>query len=130
MYITYDNSYLFWDGACRADSPLPKIVFKYVGNEYHLAPEYMQTEGLDPNDLNMSAKEFRNATTWVEESLPPIGLVDQVINLLYGGHVSLAWELLDKSWPASIQGKESYAGELRTVIEKGPFYEELYVWWT
>lgn len=128
-FIAGDRTFAYrWTSG--ADSPHPEVIMQFKSNGYFVAPELMRKPPPSRDDLLNRIQSFRNA--------PPSGqqwdwntrfaaLLSVVLDLIYSGNETLAWEFFDQHWPEgdSRYEKEKFKEELQSALKESPFAAEI-----
>lgn len=118
----------------HSDSPLPAVVLEASRTGFHAVPELMRTREPGASDVLAMLRESRDGQAWKDydvlpegEFMPPsqAALHRHLVELIYTGHAKLGLELLDTGWPPFIHGKEKYLADLRSQLQKSPYWSAL-----
>lgn len=133
-----DTTYEYWY-ASGADSARPSVIFELTPGGWRLCLDQMR---LSPAYSAKQIKQFvegccKDYAQYPDEhvfSLSP--MVWQVmLTMIYSGHASDAWSLLDQVWPkgkkTSICGeemsKEQFISKFKQQMKKSPFWNDLVI---
>jgi len=122
-FFMADWTFAYWRVSFSA-SPAPEVILKYNGKKYELANDLMRAPGLSRQDLDQLASEVKSWFGWQDDQ-PPSILWAEMLNLIYTGNMAQAWDLLDLSWPAKIEGKEQFLKDFRLQLKKSPFWKSI-----
>ncbi len=110
-----------------ADSPAPKVILRFSGDTYRVAPDLMRNQKLDAADLAARAAEVKRykpgakGGVWPHAEVSP-QLWGTMLDLIYSGRANEAWKFLDTAWPPKVQGKEIFARDFRAQLSKSPYW--------
>ena len=120
--ILLDWTFAHWNASC-ADSPAPKVILKYKGQKYEMASDLMRKPSL-PNDLlNDLVGEIKASEWWGGH--PPVLLWSEMLNLIYTGNMSQAWDLIELSWPRESYDKELFLSDFKAQLQTSPFWKDV-----
>ncbi len=119
----FDCTFAYWR-TCFADSPAPPVILKFQGQKYEMACDLMRKPGLLHEELNSHAVEIKSLPEW-ESEYPPVRLWSEMLDLIYTGNMSQAWELVDLSWPKGITGKQEFLDDFNGRLQGSPFWEDV-----
>ena len=120
--ILLDWTFAYWNTSF-ANSPAPKVILKYKGQKYEVASGLMRKPSL-PNDLlNDLAGEIKALEWWGNN--PPVKLWSEMLDLIYTGNMSQAWDLVELSWPRGIYPKELFLSDFKAQLQTSPFWKDL-----
>lgn len=126
--LAYDTTYAYWKTAF-ALSPAPRVVLRFDGSGYVLCRQSMRTAAPSAADIAAAAAAINAGAAALEgsENFTDKVFWGPLLDWIYGGHASLAAEVLAASWPENLPGRERFAAELAAVIVRSPWYEDLLV---
>jgi hypothetical protein len=104
-FVGWDFTFAYWR-AGFLQSPAPRIVLRFNGTSYELAPDLMRQTPPPAEQLTRTGAEVRNGE-WEEGSPPPL-LWGTMLDLIYTGHSDLAWKFLDAAWIPKQTGKTKF----------------------
>jgi len=104
-FVGRDFVFAYWN-ASFLQSPAPRIVLRFNGDRYELAPELMRQHAPSAEKLEATEHEVRKAS-WQNGSPPPL-LWETMLDLIYTGHPELAQSFLDHAWIPAQPGKEVF----------------------
>jgi len=129
-FVAADWTFAYWRTSF-ADSPAPRVVLRFdannSGGRYHLALDKMErpaptaTEWARIEDAAHAAFGARN----------PLGqdigsrLWGNMLELIYRGHSTLAWRLLNDAWPATRPGKGAFLSDFCSRLKTSPYWADL-----
>ena len=125
----YDWTFANWHSDF-ADSPAPKVILHYKDGAYRLAPRLMRTPQANPSDLAAKLEKIRAEAkssrdgSWPEADVSP-ELWGTMLDLIYAGHWSRAWQFLEEAWPQKIAGKEAFKKEFTEQLKKSPYWKSI-----
>jgi hypothetical protein len=127
-----DWAFAYW-GASFMDSPAPRIVLKYRDGRFRLAFDLMRKPRPSHEDLAKMAHDIRSDSGWSPEATGdcdescgvPVALWKNMLDLMYGGHADLAWQLLDESWPARQNAKSAFVGHFCKQLSGSRYWRDL-----
>jgi len=121
-FVGSDFTFAYWH-AGFLQSPAPRIVLRFNGNGYELAPDLMHKPA--PSTANLEAAEHQVRTgDWQAEYPPPV-LWETMLDLIYTGHSDLAWKFLDGAWIAGRPGKNGFLRDFCGKLATSPYFQKL-----
>lgn len=132
-----DWTFAYWNTSF-AESPSPEVILKYRDGKYRMAVDLMRKPRLTQNALNRIVAEIRSGPAWGSSplggspptggpGLPPVMLWSKMLNLIYAGNATQAWELVRLTWPTRLAGRQRFLREFKTRLRKSPFWNDLLV---
>ena len=128
----WDDNFVYWK-TVFAGSPMPRVVLKYSGGKYRVAPALMKAPSRSLHTLEGMARRVRESPWWKREPLHSGGntalaglesdrsleryepeLWDVMLDLIYTGNMPQARLFLDMAWPPGWAGKQDFAREFFT----------------
>lgn len=125
----YDWTFANWN-ADFADSPAPRVVFRFTDGEYRVAPDLMRMRAPSAEELTRRAAAVKTYAagaevgTWPDATVSP-ELWGTMLDLIYGGHPEMAWKFLDIAWPPQVHGKERFVRDFRNQLAKSKYWQSL-----
>lgn len=125
-FLMNDWSFANWR-YCFAETHAPAIILKYQGEKYKIAVDVMRKPGVPKEILVQVADDMKTLEEWKKDAAPPppAKLFAKMLDLIYTGNMSKAWELLHLSWPTEIEGKEHFLKEFEARLRKSVFWEDI-----
>jgi hypothetical protein len=126
-FVANDWTFAYWH-ASFAESPAPKVILrpgadKYGNFEYKLALELMRKPAPSQAELNTTINKIKSQPEWKEHVPPSLWAV--MLDMIYTGNASLAWEVLDQSWPKEKPGKRGFLGAFCERLSDSEYFFEL-----
>ena len=128
--VMNDWTFRYWHTAFSS-SPAPKMILRYLNGKYRPDLELMKGPGLTEKELEVEANDFKsqfpdsvpfdNDAKWVA----PYQMWGRMLDLIYTGHIDLAWRLCDLSWPANWPGKAVFIKEFKEQLMTSPYYQDI-----
>ena len=118
-----DWIFAYWRTSFIA-SPAPRIILKYTGKKYEMAPDLMRKPGFAHDELVTMAIDLQANSSW-EGGHPPVDLWAEMLKLIYTGNMNQAWELAEMAWPPRIAGEEQFLQDFRSRLAESPFWNEI-----
>jgi len=121
-----DWTFAYWR-AGFLESPAPRVVLKYDGSRYAMAPNLMRKPPLSQDEFVQVATEIAASleAELAEQREPGNRLAQRMLDLIYSGNMEQAWELADLSWPKGDGGKAAFLRDFRSQLATSPFWDEL-----
>jgi len=122
----YDWTFANWHSDF-ADSPAPKVILQYKRGHYRFASNLMSTPSADMKDVAVRIENIRDKTqnlhggSWPNAAIPP-ELWGTMLYLIYTGHRLVAWQVVDMSWPKSVNGKEAFVADFTAQLKRSPYW--------
>ena len=125
----YDWTFANWYSDF-ADSPAPRVVLRYQGGAYKVAPDLMRTPAVDMKDLAAKAESIHadskrlRAGSWPHADVPP-QLWGTMLDLIYSGHRQAAWEFLETAWPKQVRGRDAFRHDFNEQLKTSPYWKSV-----
>ena len=125
----YDWTFANWHSDF-ADSPAPKVTLQYTDGGYRISPRLMRTPHVDQKDLDSKLRKIRSEAegsqsgSWPEANVSSV-LWGTMLDLIYSGHQSRAWQFLEEAWPQNIRGEEIFRKDFSEQLKKSPFWKSI-----
>ena len=108
-----------------AQSAKGNVILKYSRGTYSVAMEYMRKNAPSLNSMNHQIKLWqKELRSHKSPEWPPPSLVQAVTDLFFSGNEETALELVDRSWPSDVSGKENFLKIYRDALRGSLFYPE------
>ena len=119
--LSADVNFAYWYTS-YAESPLPRITFKYRDGRYRLAPDLMRAPQIAEDELIKAADEIARSDRWgppdpkypndphLAANYEP-RLWEVMLDLIYSGHYSRAVLFFEQAWPEAQPDKEKFRYE-------------------
>ena len=138
-FITMDGSLAYPNGYAHAEAHFPNVVFKYQHGHYQLSTALMRRPAPSAKELTVKAQDIRAAylqstpqLSWENRPfssdgsvLPPWELWQEMMDLIYSGHMDLAWQFFDLAWPPEAQGKAEWRKAFAEMLAKGEHWPQI-----
>lgn len=123
-----DDTFNYWK-TCYVSSPFPRVILRYQGRRYALAPELMYTppptlEQFEQQIAFIRADAHRLPASAEDESTAA-ELWSYMLDLIYGGQWELALEYYDRCWPDDHPGKEEFLVQFYEQLQISPYWPEI-----
>lgn len=124
---TADNTFAYWL-VSFADSPLPSITLEFRGGELRPAPELMRKRPPTLAKLRQEARQVRSQLglepyKGEEDASFEVAFWDRMLDLLYSGNETLAWQYFDLVWPAKKPGKALFRADFEKQLNLSWFWK-------
>ena len=108
------------------DLPLPRIIlsFNFIDNKFKPNTPLMFNAIVTPDDLQKLALNYHDDDTWNLQGKVPAKLIRDVIELLYIGKETEAFNLLDNSWGLDPEIIDGYKTALKESLRNSNFYQK------
>jgi hypothetical protein len=120
--ILYDWTFAYWNTSF-ANSPAIDVILKYKGRKYEMAFDLMRKPSLPNDDLHRLAGEIKALEWW--GNYPPVELWCEMLDLIYTGNMSQAWDLVELSWPSGIYPKELFLSPFKAQLQTSLFWKDV-----
>lgn len=134
--IGRDWAFAYW-GSSFAGSPAPKVILRWKNGRYRLADDLMRKK-YNRDDILRMAKDFSDEILPVSEDDKSLRVDPKVwaamLELIYTGNGNLAWEFIDRAWPAQEDDslgkrwnlyKKQFLAEFKTELRKSIYWSDL-----
>ncbi|MBI4404303.1 MAG: hypothetical protein HY537_09095 [Deltaproteobacteria bacterium] len=119
------DDFLAYRFSSFAYSATADVVLRYTNGHYSVAPEFMKKPV--PSQRALDAKiplwekllRKKNASDW---PAPP--LIQTLTDLIYTGNKKVAFDLLDRAWPADVAGKADFLKSYQEALNESKYYAE------
>jgi len=123
---TADNTFAYWL-VSFADSPLPSITLEFRRGELRPAPELMRKRPPTLAKLRQESRQVRSQLSLEpykgeEESGFEVAFWGRMLDLLYSGNETLAWQYFDLVWPAKKPGKAIFRADFEKQLNLSWFW--------
>ncbi len=122
QFVGWDFTFAYW-GTGFMQSPAPRIVLRFNGRRFELAPDLMRQVPPSAQELKRKKIEAHDGK-WEGENPPPV-LWGTMLDLIYSGHAGLAWKFLNDGWPTGHPGKATFLHDFCRQLEKSPYFSNL-----
>jgi hypothetical protein len=132
-----DGTFAYWNIAF-AQSPAPVVTLKYDGKKWIFAKEIMTKQKMTMHEFSKIKKDVISHFQRVQGNAfegdtitgVPVMLWEEMLNFIYSGQASLAFRLIQESWPLENPNKEVFLTEFKKQFEfKGTFLSKSYLTW-
>lgn len=121
-FVGWDYTFAYWHTGFL-QSPAPRIVLRFNGKHYELAPDMMRDKPPSPEQLTKVEAEIRDGE-W-NGGNPPPQLWGTMLDLIYAGNSDLAWKFLDAAWAPGYKGKARFLQDFCTTLAASPYFPRL-----
>lgn len=121
--ILNDWTFEYWN-TDYASSPAPEVILQFRGGRYVLAAEWMFKPPPDESAFAALVAEVRGKERWSYGSAP-VAYWSSMLDLIYTGHTSLAWEFADAAWSTDETEKEAFLREFRAQLAESPYWPDV-----
>jgi len=125
----HDWTFAYWKTS-YADSPRPRIVLRWSGGGYVLAPDLMRIPRPTGEEIDQIVTRILNNPGWAAgegpnadpSAQPPSDLWHEALRLIYGGHPQLGMRVLRMGWPANRDGFDAFRTEFESKLRDESLY--------
>jgi hypothetical protein len=121
-FLGWDFTFSYWHTSFEG-SPAPKIILRFNGKNYALAPSRMAKPLPSRDTLVQTQTQIRSAE-W-ENNFPPPLLWETMLNLIYTGHSVTARQILDDVWLPGHISKNEFIAEFCDRLSASPYARQL-----
>jgi len=125
--IKVSDDFLAYLFSSFADSATGEVILKYsnIDSRYRVATDYMKKPAPDLDSMHKKIRSWqRMLLKRGDPEQPPPSLMQVITNLFYTGNKRLALELVDRSWPMEMGGKEDFLKSYEEALSESKFYRE------
>ncbi len=102
-----------------------EVILKHSRNQYEVDAKHMKKplpdiRKFEPN-IVVWRKKFRNKEYTGDA---PISLIQTMTDLVFTGNKSLAFDILEKSWPEEKNGKQKFIQDYKDALNDSKYYRE------
>jgi hypothetical protein len=123
VFVTHDYNFAYWK-TCFAESPAPKVILRYCENGYRLADDLMRKPEPSKIKLQQMVTHIRKLEDWKYNSITPL-LWGKMLDLIYSGNSSSAYQLFDMAWQPSVPGKDKFLHEFVEQLESSKYWSDI-----
>jgi hypothetical protein len=123
-FVGRDWTFAYWNESF-AGSPAPRVVMKWKNGRYVLAADLMRKPAPSAAELAQDAARVRTSVNDYARDMPPSTLWRQMLDLIYTGHESLAWEFFDSAWPEDLPGKDKFLADFKRELARSPYWPDV-----
>jgi hypothetical protein len=133
-----DETFIYWN-SCYACFAPPPVILGWQAHadgtgSFQIALDKMRTP--DPTATVFEQEYLKPAreafdpdaafgVSDKDKYLVGAGLWSSMLNLIYTGHTSLAWKVVDETWPAQKTGKDKFLGDFCGQLSKSSYWPDL-----
>lgn len=121
-FVGWDFTFAYWRTGF-SQSPAPRILLRFDGMKYELAPDLMRQAPPATKELSLIEANVLN-DDW-EEGTPPPLLWRTMLDLIYTGHSDLAWKFFDAAWSPQHIGKAAFLQDFCSKLATSPYFSKL-----
>lgn len=120
----------FWDGpidyvfSSFAHSSQGRTVLKFIKNQYRVAPSLMKKNIPSNKERQKIEKEIVEEFKKNDLPHPPYIFLKHMMDLSYTGHLNLALEIAEKTWPVKFPGLIEFKKKLLECLNDSPYWSE------
>lgn len=123
--VEITDDFLAYQFSSFAYSATAEVVLEYRNGTYEVMAEFMRKPAPDfeflSRDILSWQKEFSHNQSG---DYPPPKFIQAVTDLYYTGNKNLALEVIERSWPTSIPGKQRFIHEYESALMESRFYRK------
>lgn len=132
-FVGWDWAFAYWKTSF-AESPAPRVVLTYQDGAFLPDLALMRTPAPSPAKFEALVLKIRSDDGWSRKPDHvncddacdvPVALWKNMLDLLYGGHTDLAWQLLHDSWPARHTDKSKFISEFCVALTHSQYWPSL-----
>ncbi len=125
VFVGNDWTFAYWRTSFM-QSPAPRVILRperYDNGSvaYNLALDLMQKPAPTDKRFESAVQEVRGDDAWRSGGVPP-RLWGEMLDFIYAGNPTLAWKLLDQSWPKEKAGKGGFLGAFCDRLESSEYW--------
>ena len=115
-----DMSFAYWNTSF-ADSPAPRVVWRWDGRAYVGAPGLMAAPAPSPAELASGAARIAESDAWGSDDMDP-ELWRVMLDLIYSGHMEQAWDFMEAGWQPGRDGLEAFRRDFTCTLQASPWW--------
>ncbi len=127
-----DWAFAYWRTSFMS-SPVPRIVLKYRNGRFRIAYDSMKKPEPSAQEFAAMLRAVQSDQQWAEGDSPncaancgvPVLLWSDMLDLMYTGHVGIAWRLLNQSWPSGRKDETDFAIDFCKQLRASRYWPEL-----
>lgn len=123
VFVSLDKNFAYWNTSF-AESPAPEVILRYCENEYRLADDLMRKPVPSYVKLQQMAKAIRQEKDWKDNIVPP-RLWAKMLDLIYSGNSSSAYQLFEMAWQSGVSGKDEFLHEFVEQLEGSEYWSDI-----
>jgi hypothetical protein len=138
LFSVSDTSYAYWQIGF-AGSAFPNVILHFVDGK--LLPDFARMTKPPPplTVLRNRARNARNqlsndaylgedeegSVLYKENASFQTGFWGEMLDLIYSGNESLAWQYLDLVWPSAKRGKDIFLSDFKKKLSDSPYWRQI-----
>ena len=123
--VVHDPALCYWR-CCYAGSPQPEVILKFGEGGYKACPILMRRKAPSLDELRKRADKaravYRNSEDLLTGEMTRSDLWTEMVNLIYSGHMSLAWQFFETAWPHGEEGKRKFMDDFKKQLQSSAFW--------
>jgi hypothetical protein len=123
-----DYTFAYWRYPF-SDTCHPEIKLEFRDGTFRIARDLMPRPAPAAAEMRAKADEVLNSENWTgipnREPEPPSILYGYMLDLIYGGNASLAWEFFDMAWKPGFPEKDEYLADFRKRLATSLWWEDV-----
>ncbi len=118
----------FWDGAidekfaCFARSPGGRVVLKFRKDHYEVATNLMKKLAPTARKMKRLKQNLKRSFKGEESPELPYAFLKVLMELSYSGHLKLALQVADETWPIEKPGLAKFKSEFSQALQKSQYW--------
>ena len=124
--IRITDDFLAYRFSSFASSATGDVVLKYSNGHYTVAPEFMIRQPPSRKALDAKIPLWKNLLRKKGPDWPPPQMIQTLTDLIYTGNRDLAFELLNRAWPADVIGRSEFLESYQAALNDSKYYLEFY----
>ncbi len=121
-FVGFDYAFAYWHTGF-SQSPEPKIVLRFDGKKYVLAPDLMRKPAPSAAELRKTAKEIRDGD-W-QHDYPPPELWGTMLDLIYTGNPDAAWKFASQAWVPGHVSKQKFLRDFCDQLARSQYFAQI-----
>lgn len=126
---TGDSNFAYWK-TCFACSPIPKVILTYQNGEFRPDTKLMNKPAPSIENLRAKAEEYKkemNSDPYISSEDGTFAPVfwEEMVELLYTGNETAAWQFFDLVWDKQKPGKEKFKQDFLEQLNKSEYWRQM-----
>lgn len=118
------DDFLAYRFSSFAYSAKAQVILKYRAGHYVLAKKQMRKPTPHMASFKTKIQKWRALIRKHENDWPPPQLIQEMTDLIFSENEKSAFELLDKAWPADVDGKSEFLKSYQEALAESKYYPE------
>ena len=101
------------------------MVLRFSDGKYRLATDLMYKPAPSDEKVEEQIRGVHADEAWKETGRPPVKLWEFMLDLIYTGNATAAFQFFEKAWVPGVPGKTEFLAEFRSQLTTSQYWEDL-----